>query len=67
MALVQKCLVADYDSATQTCTNAYWEAESTVIPALSIEGAQEIGASVALLWAIAWGFRRIRKALETIG
>lgn len=64
MALVQKCMLADYDSATQTCTNAYWEAESTVIPALSIEGAQQIGAAVALLWACAWVIRRIRKSVD---
>ncbi len=64
MALVQMCHEADFNGQTMTCTAPYWEAESTVLPTLSIADAQTIGMSIAFLWAVAWAFRRIAKFLN---
>jgi hypothetical protein len=63
-ALVQVCLEADYDAATATCTSPYYAPMEAGWPALSLEGAQEIGAACALLWSLAWVFRRLKKQID---
>lgn len=62
--LVPACLEADLDTATGTCTAVQWIPQPTVLPELSIEDAQAIGAKIALLWAVAYVFRLIRKKLQ---
>ena len=62
--LVQACMEADFDAATQTCTAPYWIPQPTVLPALSIEDAQQIGMAIALLLAVAWVFRRVARHLN---
>lgn len=64
VVLVQSCLESDYDAATQTCAAPMWNPQESAYPTLSIADAQEIGMSIALLLAIAWGLRTMRKALE---
>lgn len=65
--LVQACMEADFDAATQTCTAPFWIPQPSVVPALTVAEAQQIGTAIAFLLAVAWVFRRVRKAIETIG
>lgn len=65
--LVQKCLEADFDAVTQACAAPFWEAAAATWPQLSLADAQLIGWHLALLWATAWTFRALRKALQEIG
>ncbi|MGH8075955.1 MAG: hypothetical protein ACREPE_01335 [Lysobacter sp.] len=67
VVLVQSCFEADYNAATATCAAPIWNPQESAYPTLSIADAQEIGMSLALLWAIAWGLRTARKALNEIG
>lgn len=62
--MVRGCLESDFDAATGTCAQEIWIPQMPSLPALSIEGAQVIGSACALLWGIAWIFRRIRKFLD---
>lgn len=64
---VQACQPADYDAATQTCTAPYFTELPSAIPTLTIEDAQAIGLSMAMLLATAWVFRRVGKAITRIG
>lgn len=62
--LVQVCLESDYDAATATCASPYYAPHGGGWPALSLDDAQAIGAACALLWAVAWIFRRLKKQLD---
>ncbi|MGN7725122.1 hypothetical protein ACTJIL_04840 [Luteimonas sp. 22616] len=62
--LVLACDVADYNATTYECAAPYFTEQTTVLPALSIEDAQLIGAAVAYLLAIAFVFRLLRKFLQ---
>lgn len=62
--LVPACLEADLDAATGTCTAPIWIPQPTLLPDLSIGDAQQIGAAVAVLFAVAFVFRRVRKFLD---
>jgi hypothetical protein len=64
---VMACLEADFDSETGTCAAPIWDAELTGLPQLSIADAQAIGVSFAYLFAVAFVFRLMRKALHQIG
>ena len=57
------CVV--YDESTETCTTQVWVDQPGLLPALSIEGAYVIGLNIALVWAIAYTFRLLKKALNT--
>ncbi len=63
-ALVQVCLEANYDAATAVCSAPYYAPQEAGWPALSIEGAQEIGVACALLWSVAWVLRRLKKMVD---
>lgn len=63
-AYVYKCDPAQFDATTQTCAAGYWAEESVGYPTLTIADAQEIGMACALLFATAWVFRRIGKAIN---
>lgn len=62
--LVLSCLEADFDAATGQCAAPFYSYQPTAWPVLSIADAQEIGAALAFLLAIAWVFRRLRKFLD---
>ena len=62
--LVQACMEADFDAATQTCTPPYWIPQPTVLPALSVADAQQIGLAIAFLLACAWVIRRVKKQID---
>jgi len=62
--LVQACMEADFDAATQTCTAPYWIPQPTVLPALSVADAQQIGLAIAFLLACAWVIRRVKKQID---
>jgi hypothetical protein len=62
--LVPACLAADFDSATGTCAQEIWIPQPSLIPALTIEEAQDIGGAAAFLLATAFIFRRIRKFID---
>ena len=66
-ALVQACLEADFNAATQTCAAPFWTYAPTSIPVLTIADAQQIGAAMAYLFAVAFVLRMARKALNQIG
>jgi hypothetical protein len=67
VVLVQSCLEADYNASTATCAAPIWNPQEAGFPTLTIEGAQEIGTAIAVLWAVAWVFRQVRKAMQEIG
>lgn len=62
--LVPACLEADLDTATGTCTAVMWIPQPSLLPELTVSDAQAIGSAVALLWAIAYVFRLIRKKIQ---
>jgi len=64
---VQACQEANYDAVTGTCTAPYYTELPSAIPTLTIEDAQAIGLSMAMLLATAWCFRRVGKAITRIG
>lgn len=63
---VVACADADFDTATHTCAQEIWIPQPSIIPELTVEDAQLIGAACATLWAVAFAFRLIRKALVQI-
>jgi hypothetical protein len=62
--LVQVCNLDDYDSTTKLCASPYYEPQSTVLPVLSIADASQIGLSMAVLWAVAWTIRRMKRVID---
>lgn len=62
--LVQHCLPQDFDAALQTCAAPYWSAVGSAFPVLSVADAVDLGWTFAWLYAIAWGFRMIRKTIN---
>lgn len=62
--LIPACREADLDTATGTCMAVIWIPQPALLPELPIEDAQAIGAKIALLWALAYVFRLIRKKIE---
>ena len=62
--VVRGCLESDFDAATGTCVTEIWIPQQTSLPALTVAEAQEIGVAFALLWAIAFVFRRLRKFID---
>ena len=65
-AYVLACDEADVDLVAGTCAAPYYIEQASVIPTLTIDGAAQIGAACALLFAIAWVFRRVGKSITTI-
>jgi len=62
--LIPACLERDLDTATGACTAVIWIPQPSLLPDLPIEDAQLIGAKIALLWAVAYTFRLIRKKIQ---
>ena len=62
--LVAACLERDFDAATGTCQQVIWIPQPSIIPELSVADAQQIGATVAYVLAVAFVFRLLRKFLE---
>lgn len=62
---VWACL--EFDTASGTCTSEGWIEPPTVIPSMTVDDAQTIGMSIALLWATAFGVRMLKRALTSIG
>lgn len=62
--VVRGCLESDFDASTGTCAHEIWIPQMPSLPALSIGEAQSIGTACALLLAVAWVFRRLRKFLD---
>lgn len=61
---VLACAHEDMDVQAGTCAQEQWIPQPTVIPELSIADAQQIGMQIALLLAVAFVFRLIRKFLQ---
>jgi hypothetical protein len=61
--LMPACLEANFDATTGTCTAVVWIPQPSLLPELPVEDAQLIGAKIALLWAVAYAFRLIRKSI----
>lgn len=65
--LVIACKVEDYNTTTGECAAPFYTyPPSSVLPALTIGDAQAIGTAVALLWAVAWSIRRLKKMLDQL-
>ena len=62
---VLACGDVEFDPQAGPCVNEIWIPQATVIPALSIADAQQIGIAIAFLLAVAFVLRQIRKFLET--
>ncbi len=62
--LAQYCHEADFTPATGTCAAPYWGPVSAGLPPLSIADAQSIALAICLLWAVAFGFRRLTKMVD---
>jgi hypothetical protein len=67
MVWVQSCAEADFNAATQTCAAPIWTPEASALPTMSIADAQQIGMAIALLWAVAWGIRMVKRTLNELG
>jgi len=62
--LIPACLEADLNAATGECAAVIWIPQPSLLPELTVGDAQAIGSAVALLWALAFAFRLIRKKLN---
>lgn len=67
MARVLTCAEADLDALTGECAAPMWVEDSGVFPRLPIADAMEIASAIALLWAIAFCWRVIRRTVESRG
>lgn len=64
MILTPYCRADDFDAATQTCSAVFWGPTSGgFLPPLETSDAIVILSSIVGLFAIAWGFKFIRKFL----
>lgn len=64
VSYVEVCTAFD---AGGLCTATAWlPYQNGVLPTLSIEAAQSIGMSIALLWAGAWVIRVLKKLLTQL-
>lgn len=61
---VLACRDAHVDAQAGTCTEEIWIPQPSVVPELTIADAQQIGMEIALLLAVAFVFRLIRKFLQ---
>jgi hypothetical protein len=64
---VLACLPADYDAATHVCAAPFYTYPPSALPSLSIADAQAIGIQIAVVFAVAWGIRMCKRALNEIG
>jgi hypothetical protein len=62
--VVRGCLESDFDAATGTCAQEIWIPQMPSLPVLTVEEAVPIGTAIALLWAVAFVFRRVRKFID---
>jgi hypothetical protein len=62
---VPACRDVDFDPQAGTCAAEIWIPQPSIVPELTVEGAQQIGMAVAYLLAVAFVLRKIRKFLET--
>lgn len=60
---VQACDEASFDTSTGICAAPYWTLQQSSVPAITIAEANLLGAQVALILALAWGFKKLRQAL----
>lgn len=63
MPLRLACESQDIDALTGECANPYW-ADDAGFPTLSISDAYEIGVAIAWLWAVAYGYRVLKRWLR---
>lgn len=70
VAMPDGTLVLALDPAVQDFSTCPYVVETNAsnawreLGALSIEDAQVIGVSVGLVWAIAWGFKAVRRSIN---
>jgi hypothetical protein len=62
--LVLTCKASDFNATTQTCAAPFYSQQAEALPSMSIDDAQQIGMAIALLWAVAWGIRALKKTLN---
>jgi hypothetical protein len=62
--LAQYCHEADYTASSGTCAAPYYGPATGLFPALSVADAQSIGQAIAVLWALAWCIRRIKRFID---
>lgn len=61
----QKILACvEYDINTATCTTQAWIDQPALLPALTTDGALELGAAIAYLWAAAWVVKMLKKVVN---
>ncbi|MCW0399805.1 hypothetical protein NB688_002856 [Xanthomonas sacchari] len=61
---VPACLERDLDAQTGTCSAPIWIPQPSLLPELTVADAQSIGQAIALLWAVAYAFRLVRKKIQ---
>lgn len=64
MSRVLTCPEGSYDEQTATCAAPVWtEQGGTALPALTVEEGAQLGMAVLGVWAIAWGWKMIARAV----
>lgn len=66
MPRVFQCDEVDFDEVSGTCAAPYFGDAPSVFPTLSIADAKAVGVEIAVLWAIAFGFRQLRNLLQRV-
>lgn len=62
VSYVQVC--TEFNEAQECVASVWMPYASGVVPSLSIENAQNLGLSIALLWGVAWGIRMVKRVLN---
>ncbi len=62
VTLVRAC--TEFDTQTQTCMQEQWVVFPSFLPPLSTEGAADILKSAALLFAMAWSWKKLGQSVN---
>ena len=60
--VVQGCDSTDVNPTTQVCAHPYWTVQNSIVPALDMASSVTIGTAILACWAVAYGFKKLRRA-----
>lgn len=62
--VMQACAAVDFDATTGVCSHPVWVQQPSLLPDLDITSAITIGLAIGVLWATAYGFRKLRRTAD---
>ena len=56
------CDSVDVDTSTGACAHPVWVAIPTIVPEFDATAGVAVGSAILLVWATAYGFKKMRRA-----